>query len=149
MSVKPSAVITDSCLVIERHFNASPERVWQAWTDPSILARWFGPAEVERVVAQADLKIGGAFSIELRVAGKTHALAGSYCVIEPPHRLVFTWAWQSSPERESLVSVELSAVDGGTALTLSHQRFADQVAVREHAAGWQCSIEALGQLLDD
>jgi uncharacterized protein YndB with AHSA1/START domain len=56
--------------------------------------------------------------------------------VVPNQRLVFTWAWHSTPERESLVTVELKPDAAGTLLTFHHQQFADEKARDNHAKGW-------------
>jgi uncharacterized protein YndB with AHSA1/START domain len=60
--------------------------------------------------------------------------------------LVFTWAWHSTPERESQVSITLKPDGSGTLLTLHHEQFVDQAARDAHARGWADmlnNIEAL------
>ena len=57
--------------------------------------------------------------------GEVHRVGGVYREVEPNSRLVYTWAWESTPERESLVTVEFRPSGEGTELLLTHQRFAD------------------------
>lgn len=54
---------------MERVFNAPLDLVWKAWTDPVLLARWYGPG-VETVIHEFDLKVGGVWRNEMRMKGK-------------------------------------------------------------------------------
>jgi uncharacterized protein YndB with AHSA1/START domain len=55
--------------------------------------------------------------------GETHRVGGVYREIVPNRKLVYTWAWESTPDRESLVTVEFLPAGRGTELVLTHQRF--------------------------
>jgi uncharacterized protein YndB with AHSA1/START domain len=99
------------------------------------------------VTAELDLRIGGRYRIHTRMPdGEEHAVGGVYREIEPPHRLVFTWAWQSTPDRESLVTLAFTAEGGGTRLSLQHDGFFDEGARDRHAGGWQRALEAFDAL---
>lgn len=67
--------------------------------------------------------------------------------VEPNRRLVYTWAWESTPERESLVTVEFRPAAGGTEIVLTHERFADRDARDRHQRGWDGCLERLGRYL--
>jgi uncharacterized protein YndB with AHSA1/START domain len=79
--------------------------------------------------------------------GDEHRVSGTYREIEPDRRLVFTWAWESTPERESLVTVELRPLASGTELVLTHERFADADTRDRHDEGWAGCLDALGRFL--
>jgi uncharacterized protein YndB with AHSA1/START domain len=135
-------------LTLVRRFKAPPERVWEAWTSPELLARWFGPHHTRVEAATVALHPGGALNVVLREDdGTRHEIQGEYQVIEPPHRLVLAWNWASTPERVSRVTVLLRAVEGGTEVTLTHDRFADAAAATRHTRGWTESLERLFALL--
>ena len=68
--------------------------------------------------------------------GETHRVGGVFREIVPDRRLVYTWAWESTPERESLVTVEFRPHGQGTELLLVHERFADRDARDRHSEGW-------------
>ena len=62
----PAAPLADAvrpALTLQRRLNAPPARVFEAWTDPKKLVRWFGPAETvpETVRAEMDVRVGGRF----------------------------------------------------------------------------------------
>ena len=122
----------------QRRFTAAPEKVYAAWADPQKLAQWFGPASVEAgsVKADIDLRVGGSYRISFNANGQYNQVGGVYREVVPNERLVFSWAWHSTPERESLVTVLLKPDGAGTLLTFHHEQFADATARDNHERGW-------------
>ena len=99
-------------------------------------------------LAEADLKLGGRYHIVMKSPdGEEHDVSGMYREIVPNKKLVYTWAWKSTPERESLVTVELRAAGGGTELTLRHEQFADVEARDKHQHGWTGCLARLEKLV--
>ena len=137
---------TKPSLTIKRRLNAPPAKVYAAWTDPQMIARWFGPAGVESVEAKTDLRVGGRYHITMHVPGDRHDVMGVYREMVPNEKLVFTWAWKSTPERESLVTVTLKRDGAGTLLTLLHEQFFDADARDRHQQGWGGAIDKLEKL---
>ena len=136
-------------LDIERRYDAPPERVWQAWTDPQALSRWFGPGD-EGSVTHADLDVrpGGRYTIAFRTPdGEEHRVSGAYDEVAAPRKLSFSWAWQSTPERVSFVTVTLHAEGRGTRMSLRHERFFDQAARDNHMRGWTMTIAKLDRVM--
>ena len=135
-------------LRLTRFFPAAPREVWRAWTEPQALKQWFGPDAGEVSIAQADVRIGGRFHIVFSTLdGEEHDVSGSYRIVEPPEKLSFTWAWKSTPERESLVTLTFRAAAGGTDFTMLHEQFVDETARNNHERGWTGAIDKLGRYL--
>ena len=136
-------------LSIVRRFEATPEKVWHALTQPEAIKQWMGPSDEFKVpVAEADLRIGGRYRIVMQSPdGELHDVSGVYREIVPPRKLVYTWAWKSTPERESLVTVELRERGGATELTLTHEKFFDAAARDHHDKGWQGCLARLERAL--
>jgi uncharacterized protein YndB with AHSA1/START domain len=131
-------------LTLKRRLNASPERVYAAWTDPEKLKRWFGPEEIETLRADADARVGGRFRIVMRgTDGEEHDVSGVYREVVPNEKIVFTWAWRSTPERESLVTVVIKPEGAGSLLTLVHDQFFDEAARDRHEHGWIGCLDKL------
>ncbi|MGD9600335.1 MAG: SRPBCC domain-containing protein [Gammaproteobacteria bacterium] len=134
-------------LTLTRRIDAPPARVFAAWTEPRLIARWWQPVPADgadAVRAEIDLRVGGRYRIVIRGAdGAEHDVGGEYEEIEPDRRLVFTWAWRSTPTRVSRVRVTLAPDGGGTRLTLTHERFADETARDRHRGGWTRILDAL------
>ena len=126
-------------LTLTRRLRARPEKVFAAWTEPQSLVQWFGPARVKPGSARAelDVRVGGRYRISFtNDTGEYFEAGGIYREVVPGERLVFTWAWHSTPERESLVTVSLKPDGDGTLLVFRHEQFADQAARDNHERGW-------------
>jgi uncharacterized protein YndB with AHSA1/START domain len=139
-------------LTLERFYPVAPEKVWRAWTDAQALSRWFGPGGPQPVaLAELDVRVGGRFRILFGGAdGREHEVQGVYREVVPPRRLVFTWVWpRTTPERESLVSIELRKAGGGTDLVFTHAQFHDEQARDGHRQGWSESLVKLDSYLEE
>jgi uncharacterized protein YndB with AHSA1/START domain len=144
----PSAAIeAKPSLTLKRHFNAAPQTVYAAWTDPQQLMRWFGPDPSEVLSAETDVRVGGRYHITFTSGGEHHDVSGSYREVVPDRKLVFTWTWVTMPERQSLVTVTLEPAGDGTLLTLLHEQFFDAPARDRHRDGWSGSLERLARFL--
>ena len=133
-------------LTIKRKLKAPPRLVFSAWTDPAKLVHWFGPGETiaGSVRAELDVRVGGKFRVSFRTEdGEYHEVGGVYQEVVPDEKLVFSWAWHSTPERELLVTVSLKADVEGTLLTLHHEQFFDQKARDGHERGWTGTMDKL------
>ncbi len=141
-AVKPS-------LTIKRRFNAPPAKVYAAWTDPEKMKRWMGPGEVKTVRAESDVRAGGRYRILMvNSAGEEHDVSGVYREVITNEKLVYTWAWKSTPERESLVTVTFKPDGEGTLFTLLHEQFFDEDARDRHNGGWNGALEKLAAFLE-
>jgi uncharacterized protein YndB with AHSA1/START domain len=139
-----------SALCLRRRYPVSAEKVWRAWTDPQALIRWFGPGEPDSVtVAEVDLRVGGRYHIVFHTPdGEDHDVGGVYQEVVPHRRLVFSWAWRSTPERVSRVTLELEPQhDGGCELLFTHDRFFDAAARTNHERGWRPTFDKLDTFL--
>lgn len=141
MPVKPS-------LTLKRRLAAPPELVFSAWTEPERIARWFGPDNGPVVRAETDLRVGGRYVMVFHTAdGEEHHVSGVYREVVANERISFTWAWRSTPERESLVTVSIKADGDGSLLTLHHEQFFDEAARDRHQFGWTGSLDKLERFL--
>ena len=137
-------------LTLKRRLKAPAEKIFAAWTDPKMIVHWFGPAETMSASVQADMdvRVGGRYRLRFKTNdGESHEVGGVYKEVEPGQRLVFSWAWHSMPERESLVTVTLKPDGDGTLLTLLHERFFDEKARDNHNRGWTGTLEKLDRYL--
>jgi uncharacterized protein YndB with AHSA1/START domain len=131
-------------LTIKRKLKASAEKVFAAWTRPEALKLWFGPSDdYKLIVAETDVRVGGRYRLVVQKPQEEHRVAGVYKEVVANRRLVFTWAWESMPERESLVTIDIKPEDGGCSLTLTHERFFDEAARDRHQSGWTGTLERL------
>lgn len=136
--------MTELSLEITRHIPQPPERVFDAWLDPKMLAQFMMPGPgVTIPEVKVDAKLGGRFLIMMRVpnAGDLPH-TGEYHVIDRPNQLAFTWASANSQE-DSVVTLDFAPKDGGTDLTLRHVRFPTQQSRDDHTGGWTRILDAL------
>jgi uncharacterized protein YndB with AHSA1/START domain len=144
----PAASGTKPSLTLKRRLNARPEKVFAAWTRPEQIMKWFGPGNCDKYHAEMDLRVGGKYSIAFRTldSGEDHKVGGVYREIVPNEKLVFTWAWQSTPERESLVTVTIKSNGEGSILTLLHEQLFDENAATGHNRGWNASLDKMERM---
>lgn len=131
---------TDTTLV-EREvaIAASPETVWEFLVDPDKATRWMGQS------ASFDARPGGLYCVEV-IPG--HTASGEFVELDPPHRLVYTWGWESGKGSEVLpgsttIEIELVPADEGTLLRFSHHGLPGAEAAQSHAHGWDHYLERL------
>lgn len=137
-------------LVLNRSYPVAPEKVWHAWTDPEAIKRWWGPGGNDPVsAAQLDVRVGGRFRIVFGgPQGRDHEVQGVYKEVVPNRKLVFTWIWpNSTPERESLVTITFRAAKGGTELEFLHAQHFDETVRDNHKRGWSETFIKLEQYL--
>lgn len=132
-------------LRIERTFNAPPGRVFEAWTSPEVLRRWWHAEHTwETPIAEVDLRVGGAIRLVMRnpADGSEHAGRGEYTLLEPPRRLAFTWTWEHESSVRQLV--ELEFIDHGqhTTVVMTHTGL-PEAETNEYRDGWQNSFDNL------
>jgi uncharacterized protein YndB with AHSA1/START domain len=137
----------DKVARLVRHFDASPERVFDAWLDPQVAGKWlFTSPTSETHSTLIDARVGGAWAITDRRDGTTYTAVGTYLEIDRPRRLVFEFGMpQFSPEF-SRVIVELAPEGEGCILTLS-QEPVPSAAVEATTEGWRQMLEALAASL--
>ena len=138
-------------LTLSRSYAVAPEKVWRAWTDPEAIKRWWGPGNEPVSRAELDVRVGGRFRIVFGgPEGKAHECAGVYREVVPNRKLVFTWTWpNSTPERESVVTITLRAAGNGTELTFLHEQFFDETVRDSHKRGWSGALDKLERFLRD
>jgi uncharacterized protein YndB with AHSA1/START domain len=101
--------------------------------------------------ARLDVREGGRFRIVFGgTDGKAHEVQGVYKEVVPNRRLVFTWVWpNSTPERESLITIDFRAAGRGTELVFTQERFFDATVRDGHRKGWTESFTKLDRFLTE
>jgi uncharacterized protein YndB with AHSA1/START domain len=109
---------TDREVVLTRVFDAPRDLVFDAFSKPELLKRWFGPRGWSLVVCEVDLKVGGGFRFVLRGPdGKELGMRGVYREITPPDRSVHVETFDDYPGVESVVTAVFVEQGGKTTLT--------------------------------
>jgi uncharacterized protein YndB with AHSA1/START domain len=138
---------TKPSLTLKRQLKAPPAKVFAAWTDPEKVRRWMGPGEAKVLSVESDPRTGGRYRWVMRAPdGEIHDVSGVYREFVPNEKLVFTWAWKSTPERESLVTVLIKPDGDGSLLTLTHEQFFDEDARDRHQGGWNSALDKMQQM---
>ena len=115
-------------VVFERRFDAPPDRIWRALTDPTELAGWLAPAEI-------DMRVGGSVVIKFDVGNER----GTITELREPELLAYTW---NEGATDSVVRFELERDNTGTRLTLRHS-FEGFVDLSDFGGGWHHHLEML------
>jgi glutathione S-transferase len=119
------------------------ERVFEAWTTPALLRKWWGPENVTCSHAEVDLRAGGAYRLaNLHADGRITWITGVFELVRPPEELVYSWNIGMAGADGSRVRVEFLDHPQGTELVLRHERLADDVRGM-HLQGWEGCLKKL------
>jgi len=145
----------EGTVVIKRVFAAPCALVWQAWTDPKMMAQWFGPRGFTNPVCELDVRVGGRLYIVMRGPdGADYPMKGVFTEVVAPERLVFTNIAVDQAGRHLL--------EGETIVSLAEHGGKTELVVKSHAvglvpfapqmlagmeAGWTQSIDKLEELV--
>lgn len=134
---------------IERTFAASAEEVFDAWTSPDVMRRWFHcDSTWDTPVAEVDLQVGGKIRVVMRRPGGTEVEAhGIFTLIDRPHRLVMTWTFDDDPSNEQLLELSFIESKGATTVLLVNSRISTDERRKQQANGWQGCLDELDRLL--
>jgi uncharacterized protein YndB with AHSA1/START domain len=135
-------------LLLTRSYAAPRRLLFEVWTQPEHLARWWGPAGFTLPTCEVDLRVGGAFRFVMRGPdGQLYPFEGTFDQIVAPERLVFTGRIHGDPEHVVRTEVRFVERDGRTKVTV-HQRYTrEDDAVRGAPIGWSQSLDRLGELV--
>jgi len=148
-------------LTIVRVFDAPRERVFRAWTEPKLMAQWWGPHGVTNPVCELDAQPGGALEIVMLAGEELGDLKGSrwptkgtFQEVSPPKKLVYVASAivDDKPIMESTNTVTFEEIDGKTKMTL-HVLITQTTPEAEGPlagmkVGWTQSIDKLAQLVE-
>jgi len=146
-------------LLITREFNAKPDQVWKAWTDPEIMKKWWGPKEFTTPTVKIDFRPGGKYlSCMKGPDGKEYWSTGVYKEIVPKKKIVVTdsfsdekgnvvpashYGMQNFP-KELKIKVIFEEIKGGkTKMELHHIGIPDGEMKDMTSQGWNESFDKL------
>ena len=145
MSEKPGHVVR-----IERTFAASADDVFDAWTSPEVMRRWFHCApDWGTPEADVDLRVGGKVRVVMRKPDGTEVEAqGEYRLIDRPHRLVMTWTFDDDPSKaEQLIELSFSESEGSTTVLMVNSGIPTDGRREAQDEGWNGCLDELERLL--
>lgn len=129
---------TVDAVEVEVRIAASPETVFDFFTDPGKMIQWMGRS------AELDPRPGGGFRCE---ANEEAIAVGEYVELDPPHRVIFTWGWEGeesvTPPGSSRVEVLLAPDGEGTHLRLIHHDLPSVESAEKHGHGWRHYLDRL------
>jgi uncharacterized protein YndB with AHSA1/START domain len=132
---------------VTRHFDATAERVFDAWLDPKSAGKWlFATPTGQMVRVQIDARVGGAFVFVDRRNGEDFEHHGEYLEISRPNRLVFRFVVPKFSSNYTRVAVDIVAATSGCDLALVHESLLPAYEQRVES-GWQAILDALGASL--
>ena len=144
-------------LILTRTFNAAPEKLFSAWTEPALLKKWFAPLPWTTTKVETDVRVGGTSVIVMRSPeGKEYPGYGVYLEVVKNERLVFTdaftKAWEPSEKPFIVVALTFEAQGAKTNYTarVSHWTIADREAHEKMGfhQGWVTCAEQLAALVE-
>jgi len=145
----------EATVTLTRMFAAPRRLVWQAWTEPKMMAQWFGPRGFTSSVPELDLRVGGALRIIMHGPdGNDYPMKGVFREVVAPERLVFTNIAIDNDGKHLLegeTTVTFAEKDGKTTLTLKTYAVGlVPIAPKMLAgmeAGWTQSVDKLAELV--
>jgi uncharacterized protein YndB with AHSA1/START domain len=124
---------------VARTYDAKPERVFDAWTNPASVSAWLAGGEK----AIVDARVDGLFYIGMPWKERIYAHYGRYLRIEKPRLIEFTWVSEGTEGKESVVTIELIARGASTELRLSHIGLPSEESAASHKGGWSDFLDQL------
>ncbi len=146
----------DETVKVEGYFAVSPSQMFNAWTNPEIIKKWFGPEPNSLSAAEIDLRKGGSWRFLASDDGeKTVAFEGEYLEIEQDLRLVFSWSHAvtfANGKKEttpaSRVEVLFSSQGSGTFVVVQHSAIRTADGRKGVGGGWEGSFGNLKSLVE-
>jgi uncharacterized protein YndB with AHSA1/START domain len=142
-------------VIVEGFFAATPAEVFEAWTDPDIVVKWFGLEPHSLHSVEIDLRPGGMWRfLHSKDAEKSVGFEGQYLEIQPGERLVYSWSYvvdrgndgrEATPE--SRVEVEFTEKGKGTHVRLVHSAIRTEDGRKGVGGGWEASFGSLEAML--
>jgi uncharacterized protein YndB with AHSA1/START domain len=134
---------------IERTFSAPAVDVFDAWTSPEVMRRWFHcEADWATPEAEVDLRVGGKVRVVMRRPDGTEAEArGEYTLIDRPHRLAMTWTFHDDPSNEQLMELSFWESANSTRVLLVNSRISTDERRDAQDWGWNGCLDQLERVL--
>jgi uncharacterized protein YndB with AHSA1/START domain len=142
---------TDRSIHVERVFNAPRDRVWRAFTEPDLVAQWWGRGN-KLVIERMEVERGGHWRYVEHGPDGTHGFEGRYREVTPQDRLVLTFEWDGMPGHVAVETVTFEDLGARTKVvntTLFHTTEERNGMIQSGMeTGMNQSFEALDRLLE-
>jgi uncharacterized protein YndB with AHSA1/START domain len=134
--------MSEHTVVVIKTINASREELFEAFTNPEIMSKWFFPEDDMSVDVTNEFNVGGSYMLKMHAGnGDIYTHVGEYREIVPNEKLVFTW--NSDFVQNTLVTVTFSETDAGTEITISHDLLPEGEMADNHRKGWGGCLKRL------
>ena len=131
-------------LVIRRRIAATPEELFDAWTDGEGMKEWMCPGNILSVEVRLEPRAGGELIVIMRDPNKTYEHKGEFTIVDRPSKLAFTWIAAATDMRPTLVTVEFLRIsETESELVLTHEHFPRQDARDQYRGGWGEIVDRL------
>lgn len=143
---------SDREIIISRTFNGPARIVFDAWTRPELVKRWWAPKShcVTLVTCDADVRLGGGYRYVLRTEkGEEFGFSGKYTEITPHTRLVYTHLFDPYPDAEVIITVTFEERDGKTHLVAHEVYPTPEARAGTIAAGMEHGMRETMDQLDE
>jgi uncharacterized protein YndB with AHSA1/START domain len=138
----------DHSLVLRRRIAATPEELFDAWTDADGMRDWMCPGNISSVEVRMEPRVGGSLLVIMHDADKTYEHSGQFTIVERPSKLAFTWIAAATDMQPTLVTVEFLPVgETESELVLTHERFPRQEPADQYRGGWDQIVARLDRYL--
>lgn len=136
---------------VTRRFDASAERVYDAFLDPERASKFMFATPTGQIVrCEIDARAGGTFTIVDRRGGEDVVHSGNYLTLERPHRIVFTLSVEKYSSESSTITIEIAPLGKGCELSLTHEMKAEYEPYRDRAQeGWRAILDVAAEFLVD
>jgi uncharacterized protein YndB with AHSA1/START domain len=138
-------------LRLTRRFPVPRKRVFDAWTAPEALKRWWCPPGWLPERIDVDLRSGGAYCFAMRKADSKSVVSieGRFVEVRRPELLTYTWTWNGAFDgmSETLVTVEFHAAGNCTDVVVTHENFPDVRLWLKHRTGWVDACDRMERTL--
>lgn len=143
---------TDKGFTLTREYDATPEQIWRAWTEPAQAAEWWHPSGLQTPVESVsiDAHPGGRYAYTMvdDLSGEAHPTGGVYREVSAPERLVFTWgAPDTDPDDAFLVTVTIADLGELSRMTFDLRGYDGMSGDGSIYDGWESALDALAQHL--
>jgi uncharacterized protein YndB with AHSA1/START domain len=140
---------TDEQILITREFDAPKHLVYEAWTTPELVKRWWSGSLGETTIAEIDLRVGGVWRyVMVTDGGFEVAFHGEFREIVPNERIVSTEVYEGMPEEEALNTVTFTEAEGRTILTILVQHSSKEARDAHINSGMEIGLQKAMDILE-
>jgi uncharacterized protein YndB with AHSA1/START domain len=134
-------------LNLTKLYDATPEQLFAAWTDPEFMKLWMCPEGATVPFVAIEPRVGGVIRVDMANGGVIVSHSGVIQQYEPPTLLAFSWLSPHTYHQKTMVTVRFTANGRQTELQLTQCEFSAEELVSPHQQGWQGMLQKLADYL--